>query len=490
MANETHRRLAIEGQPVKKQDPRVRVHNWEETFLGFDLNTAKIEATRCIQCPDAPCMSACPVNNDIPGAFALLEIGDIIGAANKFRETSNLPEMCGRLCPQERLCEGDCVVGYAIRPGTFEAQPPVAIGKLEAFCTDYQRMTEGLPLPELPEPSGRRVAVVGSGPAGLAVAEELAKVGHRITLFDSWPEPGGVLLYGIPNFKMRKEILQDYLEYLWQLGIEFVGSTFVGRDITIDQLFEQGYQAVFLGFGASQGNRLDIPGSDLPGVIMATEFLVRGNLQEGQLPDFMREPLPEVDRVVVIGGGDTSMDCVRTAVRLGASEVTCAYRRTEAEQQGREEERKHAREEGVRFEYLAAPLRIAAGADGEAGSVRFARMALGEPDESGRRRPVPTGEELDVAADMVVVAIGYGADEEVVKTARGIQTRRSLVTVHPETFETSREGVFAGGDCVNGADLVVTALADGRSAAEQIDRYLATLPMAGASQIVGVRQRT
>ena len=235
---------------------------------------------------------------------------------------------------------------------------------------------------------------------------------------------------------------------------------------------EEGYDAVFLGHGASSGNELDVPGGDLPGVMMATEYLVRGNLNAEQLPDPVRQPLPSAERVVVIGGGDTSMDCVRTAVRLGVKEVTCAYRRTEAEQKGRIEERVHAREEGVRFEYLAAPLQIEAGEDGSVARVRFARMELGEPDDSGRRRPVPTGEEFEVKADPAVIAIGYAGDAEVARTASGVESSRALIAVDPETFETSRTGVFAGGDCVNGADLVVTALADGRRAAETIHRYL------------------
>ncbi len=341
-------------------------------------------------------------------------------------------------------------------------------------------------MPEIAAPTGQHVAVVGAGPAGMAVAEELAKKGHKVTLFDSWSEPGGVLLYGIPNFKMQKEILDDKLEYLWKLGIVFQGDTYVGRDVSIEELFEQGYQAVFLGFGASQGNQLDAPGADLPGVIIATEFLVRGNLRPEQLPEGMREPLPEAERVLVIGGGDTSMDCVRTAVRLGAGEVTCVYRRTEAEQTGREEERAHAREEGVRFEYLASPVRFEAGADGAIARVQFERMRLGEPDESGRRRPEPTGEQFTVEADTVVVAIGYGADEDVARTAEGVETHRSLVAVDPETYETTRPGVFAGGDCVNGADLVVTALADGRRAAEAIHTYLERLPKKRPTAIAGV----
>jgi glutamate synthase (NADPH/NADH) small chain len=457
-------RLQIPRQNLPKQDPQVRIHNWNEVYLPIDLETAKTEALRCIQCPAAPCIKACPVHNDIPGAFWKLEQGDAMGAAQVFHQTSNLPDMCGRLCPQERLCEGDCVVG--------KNALPVAIGRLEVFVADCYRQHGGYDVASLPKPTGRRVAVVGAGPAGLAVAEELAKKGHAVTLFDAWPEPGGVLLYGIPNFKMEKSVLDDKVQYLRKLGIEFVCNTFVGKDVTIDQLFERGYHAVFLGHGASLGNRLEAPGSDLPGVIMATEFLVRGNLRPDQLPEWMRQPLNAGEKVLVIGGGDTSMDCVRTAVRLGAKEVTCCYRRTEAEQQGRLEERVHAREEGVRFEYLAAPLRFEAGsASGGVARVRFGRMALGEPDESGRRRPVPTGEEFAVEADTVVIAIGYHADEELVESAH-VDHHKDLVAVHSETFETSRKGVFAGGDCVNGADLVVTALADGRRAAEAIHAFL------------------
>ncbi len=456
-------RLQIPRQAFPKRDPQVRITNWREAYLPIDLAVAKIEAERCIQCPAAPCVKACPVGNDIPGAFWKLEQGDVIGAAEVFHLTSELPEMCGRLCPQERLCEGDCVVG---KKGL-----PVAIGRLEAFVGDHYRHNGGYDVATRPPQTGRRAAIAGAGPAGLAVAEQLAKRGHGVTVFDAWPKPGGVLLYGIPNFKMEKEVLDTKIAYLRDLGIEFVSNTHIGHDATVDQLFERGYQAVFLGHGANQGNRLDVPGADLTGVLLATDFLVRGNLPAEDLPESMRSPLEVGENVLVIGGGDTSMDCVRTAVRLGAKDVTCAYRRSEAEQIVREEERVHAREEGVRFEYLASPLRMEAGVGGRVARVHFERMALGEPDESGRRRPVPTGQEFVVEATTVVVAIGYRSDEELAKQAE-VAHNRDLIVVDRETFDTSRPGVFAGGDCVNGADLVVTAIADGRRAAAAMHQYL------------------
>jgi glutamate synthase (NADPH/NADH) small chain len=415
------------------------------------------------------------VGNDIPGALMLLEKGDVEGAANKFRETSNLPEMCGRLCPQEVLCEGACVVGFAIRPAPFGKQPPVSIGKLEAFVADYQRQHGGVPLPKLPAPTGKRVAIIGSGPAGLAVAEELTKRGHSCTVFESWPVPGGVLLYGIPNFKMRKEILQDKLSWLERLGVKFVCNTVVGRDVTIDGLFQQGFHAVFLGTGAPVGGRMRIPGEELENIYQATEFLVRGNLAPEQLPENMRAPLKVGRNVLVVGGGDTSMDCVRTAVRLGAEKVTCMYRRTEAEQKGREEERRHAAEEGVEFMYLTTPIRFI-GEDGKVVAAECQRMQLGEPDESGRRRPEPVpGSEFIYPADTVVLAIGYNPDDLLEKTTPGLRTTHWKTVRVDEDYQTTRPGVFAGGDTVRGADLVVTAMADGRRAALAIQHYLERL---------------
>ena len=476
MPCDNHRRLQIAVQPVPKQDPKERVKNWDESFLGYALESAVIEAERCIHCPTAPCQEACPTGNDIPGAFSFLEKGDVLSAAAVFRETSNLPEMCGRLCPQEVLCEGACVVGFAIRTGPGGKQPPVSIGKLESFIADYQRKTSGVPVPVLPPETGKRVAVIGSGPAGLAVAEQLRKQGHGCTVFESWPVPGGVLLYGIPNFKMRKEILQDKLDYLEQMGIEFKCNTVIGKDVTIDGLFEAGYDAVFLGTGAPVGGRMKITGEDLANVYQATEFLVRGNLEPEQLPENMRKPLDVAGKnVLVVGGGDTSMDCVRTAIRLGGAHVTCMYRRTEAEQKGRKEERNHATEEGADFMYLTLPTKLS-GDDGRVTAAECVRMQLGAPDESGRRRPEQiNGSEFTLPVDIVVLAIGYEPDELLEKTTPGLRTTDWKTLRVDEDSATTRPGVFAGGDTVRGADLVVTAMADGRRAAEAIHDYLVRL---------------
>jgi glutamate synthase (NADPH/NADH) small chain len=478
MTHIVHRRLQVSVQPVPKQAAEERIKNFDETYLGFDLNAAKVEASRCIQCPSAPCQEACPVGNDIPGAFALLELGDVDGSANKFRETSNLPEMCGRLCPQEKLCEGACVVGFAIRPDGRN-EPAVTIGKLEAFCTDQQRRElGGYPMPRyLPERTGKSVAVIGAGPAGLAVAEQVALEGHGCTVFEYWPEAGGVLVYGIPNFKMRKSIVDEYLVHLEKLGVAFRCNTYVGRDITIDEMLEGDFQAVFLGTGAGVGNVMEIEGEGLRGVHKATDFLVRGNLRAEQLPEHLREPLPRLRNVVVIGGGDTSMDCVRTAVRLGAEKVTCVYRRTENEMLGRGEERKNAREEGVEFAMLTLPTRIIGDESGTVVAVELQKMELGEPDASGRRSPKAIkGSEYIVPADAVAIAIGYGADPLVPQTTNGLKADRKALVQIDTRGRTSRPGVFAGGDNVNGADLVVTALADGRRAAAAICDYLDTLP--------------
>ena len=475
-------RLAIPRQPVPKRLPHERVQNFEETYLPLNLDTAIIEAARCIDCPSAPCMAACPVHNDIPAALKLLEEGDILGGAAKFRETSTLPEMCGRLCPQESLCEGDCVVGFAIRPDGIK-QAPVAIGRLESFITDSQReQLGGFPVATPLPTTGRRAAIVGSGPAGLTVAEELQLRGHQCTVYDMWPEPGGVLRYGIPNFKMKKELLEEKLTSLRALGVEFVSNTKIGTDVTLEELHDDlDHDVIFVGTGAGVGNLMRIEGEELGNIYQATDFLVRGNLAPEELPEGQRERPYIGKNVVVVGGGDTSMDCVRTAIRLGAERVFCVYRRTENEMLGRSEERTHAREEGVKFLYLTTPLRFIGDKDGNVESVELIRMELSEPDDSGRRRPVPIEDSnFILPASSIAVAIGYGADAEFAEAAPFATNRWHLVEVDKRTGQTNIPYVFADGDVVNGVALVVTAIANGKRSATWLHQYLLSLGPAEA----------
>ena len=458
-------RLRIPPHHVTKQTPHERVHNWNEVYYGYTAGPAMFEAQRCIQCPAAPCTQACPVDNDIPGALAFLEIGQLANAAAVFRQTSEMPELCGRLCPQEALCEGSCVVGKNAKP--------VAIGKLEAFLGDWDREQRGgFPIPHSKVETGQRVAVVGSGPAGLAVAERMRLAGHSVTVFEAWPAAGGVLRYGIPNFKTAKDIVDEKVEALTAAGVEFRFETRIGIDIDWGAL--SSWDAVFLAHGASVGKQLGLDGERLARVYSATEFLVRANLEDDQLPAALRSTPDVGQKVVVVGGGDTSMDCVRSAVRLGAAQVTLLYRRSENEMMGREEERRHAREEGVKFEYLTTPVRLIRN-DGAVVGVECVRMALGEPDESGRRRPQPTpGSEFVIDCDAFVVAVGYDVGRDVYGDS-GIDVNDWGEVIVDEYGRTSRPGVFAGGDNVIGADLVVTALQGAHTATDGMLTFLKEL---------------
>ena len=458
-------RLRIPPHHVTKQTPHDRVRNWDEVYFGYTAGPAMFEAQRCIQCPAAPCTQACPIDNDIPGALAFLELGKLADAAAIFRQTSEMPELCGRLCPQEALCEGVCVIAKNAKP--------VAIGKLEAFLGDWDRKQRGgFPVPTPKQESGQRVAVVGAGPAGLAVAEQMRAAGHGVSVFDAWPAGGGVLRYGIPNFKTAKDIVDEKIEALRRASVEFHFDTRVGVDIGWAELSK--YDAVFLGHGASVGKRLGLDGERLPRVYSATEFLVRANLDIQMLPAALRS-IPDVGRsVVVVGGGDTSMDCVRSAVRLGAEQVTLLYRRTENEMLGREEERRHAREEGVRFEYLTTPVGLIE-RDGAVVGVECARMSLGEADASGRRRPTPVaGSEFVIDCDAFVVAVGYDVGREMYADS-GVDVDDWGAVIVDQQGRTSRPGVFAGGDNVVGADLVVTALAGAHAAVPGMLDYLKEL---------------
>ena len=469
-------RLRIPRQKVEKQPAEERVFNFKEVYLGFDEEHAKIEAERCLQCPDpAPCSKACPLHNDIPLAVWLIYQGEFVQAARVYRQTSNLPEICGRVCPQEKLCQGSCVVG--------KRDYPVYLGKLESFVADYERRTVGFSKPEIAPSTGKRAAVIGAGPAGLAVAEELVKLGHAVTVFEILPVAGGVMVYGIPAFKLNKDIIAEKAKYLEEIGVEFACNTTIGKDKGLDDLRKEGYSAIFLGTGAWVPTKLGNPGEDLKGIYMATEYLIRGNLPPEKLPEGMKTK-PEVGKnIAVIGGGDTAMDCVRTSRRLqiqaGIKDGTVIdyYRRSEKEMPGKPEERTNAMEEGIQFEFLVAPVKFIGDESGHVRQMECIRMTLGEPDASGRRRPVEVkGSNFVVDADVVICALGYNQDRLIEKSTPGLKVDKwGCFIVEKETGATSLPGVYAGGDAVTGADLVVTAMAAGRRAATAMDKYLKNL---------------
>jgi glutamate synthase (NADPH/NADH) small chain len=445
-----------------------RVCDFEDVIVEFNAERAMAEAARCIHCPDpAPCMLACPTHNDIPSAMWLIEQGRFADAANLYHQTSSLPEMCGRVCPHEALCQGSCVLN--------KHHTPVLCGELEVFAVDYKRRTEGHIIP-LGTPSGKKVAIIGAGPAGLGCADQLVQRGHDVTIFESKPAPGGLLVYGIPNFKLPKDVWQEKWEEFERAGVKFVPNTYIGKDKTIDQLFAEGFEAVFIGVGTEIDSKMkDTPGTDLPGVYEATDFLIRGNVERNQLPTNMLEPLEMGKHVVVIGGGDTASDCLRTALRLGAEEVTCLYRRTEKEMPGGKKDRKMARDEGAKYRFLTQPVKFIAGQDGRLAAVECLEMKLGEPDAKGRRAPVPIeNSNFSVAADTAVLALGYSADPIIGKTTPGLEVSKwdEIIVKDKSKGNTSRLGVFSGGDCVTGPDLVVTAMVGGRKAAWAIDEYL------------------
>jgi len=448
--------------------PEVRTCDFNDVVISFDPERAMTEAARCIHCPDpAPCMLACPTSNDIPSAMWLIEQGKFVEAAGIYHQTSSLPEVCGRVCPHEALCQGSCVLN--------KHQQPVLTGQLETFAVDYERRNAGYVIP-LGTPTGKRVAVIGAGPAGLGCADVLVQKGYEVTIFESKPAPGGLLVYGIPNFKLPKDVWGEKWEEFERAGVKFVPNTYIGKDKTIDGLFAEGFEAVFIGVGSEIDAKMeDAPGTDLPGVYEATDFLIRGNVEKELLPDNMREPLAIGNRVVVIGGGDTASDCLRTALRLGSEEVTCLYRRTEKEMPGGKKDRKMAREEGAKYRFLTQPVKFIAGEDGRLAAVECIEMVLGEPDAKGRRRPVPVeGSNFSVACDTAILALGYWPDPIIGKTTPDLEVYNwGLVkVVDKNTGTTTRPGVFSGGDCATGPDLVVTAMVGGRKAALAIDEYL------------------
>lgn len=449
--------------PYYKRAAAERVCDFDEAIIGFDEETAVLEAQRCLQCPEPQaCITSCPAGNDVPEALWRISQGQFIDAAQVFAATSPLPEVCGRVCPN--LCQQGCVLGA--RNGA------ASIGKLEAFVADQARLAGALAIDVPEEKTGKRVAVVGSGPAGITVAEDMIKQGHNVTVYEAWPEPGGVLIYGIPSFKLDKTVVMYKIDDLETAGVKFVTNTRIGVDITMDTLQEQ-YDAVFLGTGAGIEASMDVPGEKLSHVYKSTDFLVRGNVPQDLLPP-EKQVLPFVGRrVAVIGGGDTAVDCARTSIRLGAEEVKIVYRRTEKEMPGNKVERKICLEEGVEIKYLEAPIAYFGDENSHLAKMQLIKMELGEPDKSGRRRPVKIeGSEYIEEIDTVVLAVGYWPDPSLGKQTSNLETHKWGLFVANEDGRTSREGVFAAGDNVHGPDLVITAIADAHRAAESMHHYL------------------
>ncbi len=452
----------VPRQKMPEQDPIERAQNFYEVALGYDNDLALLEASRCLHCKKPYCMSGCPVEVDIPDFVEMVKAGDFIGAAWKLKEKNSLPRIAGRVCPQESQCESKCVLN---KKGKGE---PCAIGRLERFVADYAAVHGGGKLPELPKPTGLKVGVVGSGPAGLTLAGALIKRGVAVTVFEALHELGGVLVYGIPEFRLPKAIVRAEVDELRKLGVEFKTNWVIGRIETVDDLLEKRkFDGVFIGSGAGAPLFLKIPGENLNGVYSANEFLTRANLMKAFLFPQADTPVAKGRRVVVFGGGNVAMDSARTALRLGAEEVTIVYRRTMEELPARVEEVHHAVEEGVKFKFLTAPIKIIGNETGWAVGLNCQKMTLGEPDASGRRRPVPVeGDFFDIECDTVIVAIGNAANPLVPTTTKLLETNKwGNIVADLETGKTSKDRVWAGGDIVTGAATVILAMGAGRKAA-------------------------
>ena len=451
---------------MPRQKPEVRRYNFNEVALGFDMELARAEAERCLQCKKPTCIDGCPVRIDIPGFILKVREGDLPGAVEVLKSANNLPAICGRVCPQETQCEEVCALA--------KKYEPVAIGRLERFVGDWD-LARGVAIPELPPPTGKRVAVIGSGPAGLTCAADLARMGHQVTIFESLHAPGGVLMYGIPEFRLPKAVVEAEVDYVRKLGVEIRLNSVIGKLYTIDELLgEKGFDAVFIGTGAGLPRFLGIPGENYNGVYSANEFLTRTNLMKAyRFPEY-DTPIKIGRRVAVVGGGNVAMDAARCALRLGAEEVHIVYRRSRQEMPARAEEVENAEAEGVIFDLLANPVEIYGDERGWVCGMRCIRMKLGEPDESGRRRPIPIeGSEFDMEVDIVIIAIGTRPNPLAFSGATGLErTRWGTVVADEETGRTTKERVWAGGDIVTGAATVISAMGAGKRAAADIDRFL------------------
>ncbi len=459
--------------PMPTQEPQVRAHNFSEVALGYSEETAVQEALRCLNCKNYPCVSGCPVNIHIPEFISKIKEGDFEGAYQVIQKSSSLPAVCGRVCPQETQCESKCVRGIK--------GEPVGIGRLERFVADWHN-AHATQLPDKVSSNGHKVAIVGSGPSGLTCAGDLAKKGYQVTVFEALHTAGGVLVYGIPEFRLPKSIVQKEVDNLVAMGVDMETNMVIGKTLTIDELFDMGYEAVFVGSGAGLPNFMGIPGESLKGVYSANEFLTRSNLMKAY-KDTPETPIMKGGKVAVVGGGNVAMDAARTALRLGAEKVYIVYRRSLEELPARKEEVEHAMEEGIDFQLLNNPVEILGyhnpddrrdPKNGFVTGMRCIKMELGEPDERGRRRPVPVpGSEFELEVDTVIMSIGTSPNPLIKSTTEGLEVNKhGGIIVEEQTGATTKEGVYAGGDAVTGAATVISAMGAGKVAAKAIDEYL------------------
>lgn len=456
--------MSLKKNPMPTQEPEVRSHNFEEVALGYTLEQAVDEANRCLNCKNKPCVGGCPVAIDIPAFIAKIREQDLEGAYEILSRSSSLPAVCGRVCPQETQCESKCVRGIK--------GEPVAIGRLERFVADYHMQHSKTEI-KAPVQNGKKVAVIGAGPSGLTCAGDLAKKGYKVTVFEALHTAGGVLVYGIPQFRLPKEIVAAEVDNLKKLGVDIETNMVIGKILSIDELFENGYEAVFIGTGAGLPRFMNIPGENLKGVYSANEFLTRVNLMKAYR-DGSDTPVEHARHVAVVGGGNVAMDAARCAKRLGAEKVSIVYRRSEAEMPARAEEVEHAKEEGIDFHVLTNPTEILGDDKGFVAGMKCVRMELGEPDASGRRRPVVIPDsEFVLDTDCVVMSIGTSPNPLIRNTTKNLDTNsHGCIITRDESGLTSREGVYAGGDAVTGAATVILAMGAGKHAAKAIDEYL------------------
>ncbi len=451
---------------MAKQTVVDRIHNFYEVALGYNEEQALAEAARCLQCPNPLCVKGCPVDIDIPAFIKEIKEGNYLEASYKLKEKNSLPAVCGRVCPQENQCQKFCVIG--------KMGDPISIGRLERFASDYEQK-KGVTIPEKEiVPVTGKVAIVGSGPAGLTTAAELVKMGHEVVMFESLHSAGGVLMYGIPEFRLPKAIVQAEVDYIRKLGVGLKTNYTVGRIFTIDELFSDGFDAIFVGSGAGLPRFMRIPGENLGGVYSANEFLIRVNLMKGYMfPDY-DTPIRIGKKVAVIGGGNVAMDSARCSLRLGAEEVYIVYRRSKDELPAREEEVENAEEEGIIFRLLTNPIKFVGDESGWVNGMQCIKMKLGEPDDSGRRRPIPIdGSEFMMEVDTVIIAIGQTPNPLIQRTTEGLETTKwGTIVVNEETGAATKDGVFAGGDVVSGAATVISAMGAGKKAAEGINQYI------------------